>query len=191
MRSVFLVIPICLALIAGYWYYSNQTLSAKTSTQVVDELKGTKKIDKFYTGTYLVPAIDENRGLLKRDTLTKIIGSDSEIEQKKVILGYCIKDYEVSFGYSSVMDLINNAGVMANVCSGQLDKLPNPVILAANAKNDIIQGKYENNGQCYNWGNRASRDEKILSQMREDGILSKAEETGRKSLKTFLSIFCN
>lgn len=197
--QIFTVIVI--AILAVVMVYQNSTHATKSRTVVMAELQQTKEIDKLYTGTYLVPAMDLNRGILKRDMASAGFemakglwdkqDSQQKLEEMKVILGYCIKPIEVSFGYDELTKILSDETTIANVCSGKTSALPAPQILAANPQHDIIQGKYDANGACYTWGNRETRNSKILEQMREDGILEKAHKRGRESLKNFLAILCN
>lgn len=189
-KTLSIALIFCIAICVGGYFYFVPGVATQSRTFVMAELQKTKEIDKLYTGTYLVPAMDLNRGLLKRDVVTHVIGSPQEIEDKKVILGYCIKPIEVSFGYDALTKILSDESVIQNVCSGNIDKLPAPVILAANPQHDIIQGKYDSTGACYSWGHRESRNAKILAQMQEDGILEKAQKRGRQSLKNFLAILC-
>lgn len=194
------IVLLVLVGIAGYIYLF-PNYPTKSRTVVLAELQQTKEIDKLYTGTYLVPAMDLNRGILKRDMasagfeIAKGLWDNQDSQQKledmKVILGYCIKPIEVSFGYDELTKILSDETTIGNVCSGKVNDLPAPQILAANPQHDIIQGKYDADGACYAWGNRETRNAKILEQMREDGILEKAHKRGRESLKNFLAILCN
>lgn len=187
-------------MVCGYLLWDSKS-PRPTRTVVMAELQTTKEIDKLYTGTFLVPAMDLNRGILKRDMASAGFeiakglwdkqDSQQKLEDMKVILGYCIKPIEVSFGYDELTKILSDEATMANVCSGKVNALPAPQILAANPQHDIIQGKYDANGACYAWGNRETRNAKILEQMQEDGILEKAHKRGRESLKNFLAILCN
>ena len=69
MKKILVLAILVLALGAGaYWAFSSMvSVPKKTVSTIIASLQKTKDIDKLYTGTYLIPVVDLERGLLKRD----------------------------------------------------------------------------------------------------------------------------
>ena len=145
----------------------------------------TKKVHKLYTGFYYVPVTDYSYGRLKRDEVIGIVKDAPE-----TLLGYCIKDYEVSVGYPDVMQFLQDEQFMAQVCSNRTDRVPGPSILSINSTDMEIRGKYR--GGCEIWdADPAARSRLIALEMKKDKTLGNVVEKSRKSLVSFLKAFCN
>lgn len=214
MKKILLLAILVLALGAGaYWTFSSMVSIPKQSVStIISSLQKTKDIDKLYTGTYLIPVIDLERGILKRDLVKEGVSTwfnplkmaekakrfiddkpiINEEEAKRVVKGCCFKKYEVAVGYDNLMQLLNTEEYINAACKGNLNGLPDPQILAVNCRSTEAQGKYDSSGSCYGWdSNDATRKTVITKVMEEEGILGKVSARGKESLKNFLSAFCS
>lgn len=213
MKKIVAFAILILALGAGAYWALNTMVSIpkKSASTIISSLQKTKDIDKLYTGTYLIPVIDLERGILKRDYVKegvkmfnplkmaekamRLIDNKpaiNEDEVKKVVKGCCFKKYEVAVGYDNLMQILNNEEYINAACKGNLSALPNPQILAVNCRSTQSQGKYDSSGSCYGWdSNAATRKAVITKAMKEEGILEKVSARGKESLKNFLSAFCS
>lgn len=219
MKKILVLAILVLSLGAGaYWTFTSMaSIPKKSVSTIISSLQKTKDIDKLYTGTYLIPVIDEEWGLLKRDyvkegarilfTPMEMVGKTMRLIQGKpvineaeakriaqllVVKGYCFKKYEVAVGYDHLMQLLNNEEYINAACKGNLSALPAPQILAVNCRSTESRGKYDSSGQCYGWdSNDATRKSVITKAMQEEGILEKVSDRGKESLKNFLSAFCS
>lgn len=189
----------------GAYFYMSKFFKAlpvtkKSASTVMYSLQESKEIDKFYTGIYLIPVIDVERGVLKREMATKKLKSVMNIfvdtapaaEASPVIKGYCLKKYEVAFGYDNLMRILENQDYLQAASKGNLAALPSPQILAVNCQSTETQGKYDSTGICYEWdSDAAKRKTIILRAMEEEKILQKVIQRGRESLANLLSAFCS
>ena len=187
----------------------SQRPAARVSMSTV--LQKTKEIDKLYTGVYIIPAVDKKYGMLKRDIATSLaknifnpltmldtaksmMGEENATIQndtKKVVKGYCKKRYEVSVGYANISALLSDKEIINNACHGNVDKLPNPEILAVNCRNTETRGEYSGKDMCFKWDNDENMRKALLTaQMKNNNILDKVNRRGRESLKTIATIFC-
>lgn len=211
MKKILVLAILVLSLGAGaYWTFTSMaSIPKKSVSTIISSLQKTKDIDKLYTGTYLIPVIDIERGILKRDYVkasvtillksvegvipwSKMAEKGMAIEGKPVPKGYCFKKYEVAVGYDHLMQLLNNEEYINAACKGNLSALPAPQILAVNCRSTESRGKYDSSGQCYGWdSNDATRKSVITKAMQKNGILEKVLGRGKESLKNFLSAFCS
>jgi hypothetical protein len=127
----------------------------------------------------MVPIMDISYGDLKRDMLKYIIiGSEP---YKTVPRGYCLKKYDVGFGYDNVLDLLQDETFMGLVCSGDLSALPAPRLLSINGKAAEINGDYQ--GNCRDWDlerNQRLRRALIYRELDQGEALAKINEHSRK-----------
>ncbi len=124
---------------------------------------------------------------------------------------FCFKKYEVSFGYKNTNMLIEK--YKEQVCSGDIDSLPIPTILATKAIGKTIMGTsaqaipdYEKE-TCEGWdkkgdyiftdydnGYQIKVDRKsqylILQKLKDDGLLNMIFERSKKKLAIFIGVFC-
>lgn len=214
MKKILVLAILVLSLGAGaYWTFTSMaSIPKKSVSTIISSLQKTKDIDKLYTGTYLIPVIDIERGILKRDYVKEGVTTwfnpvkmaekamrliedkpvINEAEAKRVVKGCCFKKYEVAVGYDHLMQLLNNEEYINAACKGNLSALPAPQILAVNCRSTESRGKYDSSGQCYGWdSNDATRKSVIRKAMQEEGILEKVSDRGKESLKNFLSAFCS
>lgn len=175
---------------------SRLPITKKSASTIICSLQEKREIDKFYTGKYLIPVLEESRGPLKRDMAKSVItgawnllaGKTSEEETRLVVKGYCLRMYEVSFGYDNLMQILENQDYLDAARSGNLAALPSPQILAVNGQKREIQGNYS--GFCVAWdSNEALRKRIILKTMEEEGILQSVTQRGREYLANLLSAF--
>lgn len=205
---------LAVAICAGAYWASTRMVSLpkKSASTLISSLQKTKDIDKLYTGVYLIPVIDLERGVLKRDAIkegvktylnplklaekTQRLFDDKplvkESEAKQVVKGCCYKKYEVAVGYDNLMQILSNDEYVLAACSSNLDRLPPPQILAVNCRSTESKGKYDSSGSCYGWdSDDATRKKVITKVMNEEGIEGKIISRGKESLKNFLSAFCS
>lgn len=214
MKKIALFALILIGLGVGAYFAINGMVSIpkKSVSTIISSLQKTKDIDKLYTGVYLIPVIDLERGVLKRDALKEGVKTYfnpfklaekaqrffddkplvNETEAKQVVKGCCYKKYEVAVGYNNLMRILNNDEYISAVCKGNLSTLPDPQILAVNCISTEAQGKYDSSGSCYGWDSNDLTRKKIISKaMEEEGILGKITSRGKDSLRNFLSAFCS
>jgi len=159
---------------------------------VMSELVAMREINRLYTGSYLVPVLDVSYGSLKRDLLKDtiigdIVGGSEPLSE--VPKGYCLKKFDVGFGYDNVLDLLQDEIFMGRVCSGDLSALPNPRILAINSKSTEINGNYT--GTCWNLDqNQHLRRSVIYRDLGQGEAFKKINERGQKSLYALASLLC-
>ena len=199
--------------VGAYWASTSMgSLPKKSASTLISSLQKTKDIDKLYTGVYLIPVIDLERGILKRDAIKEGVKTYlnplklaekaqrlfddkslvNESEAKQVVKGCCYKKYEVAVGYDNLMQILSNDEYVLAACSGNLDGLPAPQILAVNCRSTESKGKYDSSGSCYGWdSDDATRKRVITKAMNEEGIEGKITLRGKESLKNFLSAFCS
>lgn len=212
-KIAILAILVLAAGVGAYWALNGMvSIPKKSVSTIISSLQKTKDIDKLYTGVYLIPVIDLERGILKRDALKEGVKTYlnpfklaekaqrflddkplvNETEAKQVVKGCCYKKYEVAVGYDNLMQILNNDEYINAACKGNLSALPSPQILAVNCRSTEAQGKYDSSGSCYGWdSNDATRKKIIIQAMEEEGILEKISSRGKDSLKNFLSAFCS
>lgn len=213
MKYVILAL-LAVAIGAGAYWASTimVSLPKESSSTLISSLQKTKDIDKLYTGVYLIPVIDLERGILKRDAIKEGVKTYlnplklaekaqrlfedkplvKESEAKQVVKGCCYKKYEVAVGYDNLMQILSNDEYVLAACNSNLDRLPPPQILAVNCRSTESKGKYDSSGSCYGWdSDDATRKKVITKVMNEEGIEGKITSRGKESLKNFLSAFCS
>ena len=160
---------------------------------VISELTEMREINRLYTGSYLVPVLDVSYGGLKRDLLKdtpligNIIGGSEPL--KAIPRGYCLKKFDIGFGYDNVLDLLQDETFMGRVCSGDLAALPAPRLLAANSKSTEVSGDYT--GSCRELDqNQHFRQAAIYQELAQGEALNNINEHGRKSLYSLASLLC-
>lgn len=186
--SIFLIVllTVCITATAYGGYRLYCFLFPKPHASIAFALQKTKDIDKLYTGVYLVPVLDLQWGTLKRDSW-KIFSEDNE-----VVKAYCLRKYEVYVGYDNITDLLSDQKLIQNVCTGRIDKLPEPQILAVKPlPGGGRSPKYDNNGLCFKWdSNERQRKDIIMTTMYNGSNIERINKHGRASLKSLASLFC-
>ena len=195
--KLFLVLVLVLALgLAAYRFGHFESRAGSWAmperTVVMSELVAMREINRLYTGSYLVPVLDVSYGSLKRDLLKDtilgdIIGGSDPL--KTVPKGYCLKKFDVGFGYDNVLDLLQDETFMGRVCSGDLAALPNPRILAINSKSTEINGDYT--GTCRDMDqNQRFHRALVYRELGQGAAFKKINEHGQKSLHSLASLLC-
>jgi len=167
---------------AGGWSRPERSL-------IMGKLAAMKEINRLYTGFYLVPVIDISYGDLKSEVLKQIVVGSGW--PKEVPKGYCLKKYDVGFGYDNVLELLQDEAFMAQVCSGGPSALPAPRLLSLNGKTAEINGDYH--GGCREWDlerNQKLRRSLIYRELNEGEALKKINAHGQKSLHSLASPLC-
>jgi hypothetical protein len=111
---------------------------------------------------------------------------------KLVPKGYCLKKYDIGFGYDNVLDLLLDETVMGRVCGGDLSALPLPKLLSINCKTTEINGDYK--GGCHDWDlaqNLPNREEMIYRELAQGEALKKINEHGQKALHSLAALLCH
>jgi hypothetical protein len=194
--KIFVVLAIILAIglaayklglfesMSGYWQMPEHSL-------VMSELVKMREINRLYTGSYMVPVMDVSYGVLKRDLINDtilgdIIGSEPS---KTVPKGYCLKKFDVGFGYDNVLAMLQDETFMGRVCSGQASDLPVPALLSVNSKSTEINGDYQ--GTCRDLDqNPHFRRAVIYRELGQGEAFKKINEQGQKSLHALASLLC-
>jgi len=191
IKLIFLITLVLIGYFAWDRYISSlgHTLfQGRTQTLLMSELIEMKEINKLYTMRYLVPVLDMNVGELKRDVYKKYIPGTNDAE--KVVLGYCLKKYDIGIGYDNVLEILQDETIIRSVCSGRKDKLPNPKILSANSRSSEIGGKYT--GECNNWdNNKELRQQIILKELEKGDSLKNINSHSITSLYSLASLLCD
>jgi len=195
--KIFIVLVLVLALglaawKAGLFGPNPEIWSRPERGLVMSELVAMKEIDRLYTGSYLVPVLDVSYGSLKRDLLKDTIIGDLIVGPeplKAVPKGYCLKKFDVGFGYDNVLDLLRDETFMGRVCSGDLEALPNPRLLAINSRSTEINGDYT--GTCRTLDqNQHLRRALVYQELGQGEAFKKINERGRKSLYSLAALLC-
>jgi hypothetical protein len=156
---------------------------------IMSKLVAMKEINRLYTGFYMVPVIDISYGDLKSDVIKQIVVGSGW--PKAVPKGYCLKKYDVGFGYDNVLDLLQDESFMEQVCAGDPSALPAPRLLSLNGKTAEINGDYQ--GGCREWDldrNQKLRRSLIYRELNEGAALKKINAHGQKSLHSLASPLC-
>lgn len=213
MKYIILVL-LAVAIGFGAYFALNRTVipPKKSASALISSLQKTKDIDRLYTGVYLIPVIDLERGVLKRDAIKEGVKTYlnpfklaekaqrffddkplvNDAEAKQVVKGCCYKKYEVAVGYDNLMQILGNDEYIQAACKGSLAELPEPQILAVNCRSTESKGKYDSSGSCYGWDSDDATRKRIIDKtMNEEGIGEKVKARGKESLKNFLSVFCS
>ncbi|MCF8259269.1 MAG: hypothetical protein K9J12_00710 [Melioribacteraceae bacterium] len=179
MLNRIIIILISIILLIGAFIYL--TYEEKAITYKSAELLEYNSVDKLFTSFAYVPIIDYQRGKLKRNLW---MGEDA-------VLGYCWRQYEVGIGYDSLsLKIIENMGT---ACDGNYYDLPEPKILSTNPVSSEAFGKYDRL-KCDEYdldvdGERKSH-EIILKQLKNDAQWNRIVENSKKTLSTFIKIYC-
>jgi hypothetical protein len=110
---------------------------------------------------------------------------------KLIPKGYCLKNYDIGFGYDNVLDLLQDETFMGQVCGGDPSALPVPKLLSINSKTTEINGDYK--GKCQDWDlaqNQQNREKRIHQELAQGEALKKINENGKKSLHSLASLLC-
>ncbi len=158
--------------------FGNSFFNFFQSRRVVNNnavLAGIRSLDKFYTGVavILLEDLKHNEGIISDNYL----------------IGVCEKKYRVYYGYSSIGKLIDDPEVMANVCTGNYKKLPKPEILATNAENSVIKGKYNLSDPCHLWDTHIGMRNRLLQLNIQNYRVFNVEDSQRQ-LMMFLQFGC-
>lgn len=178
MKIVFrIILPVLI--VAGLWYVL--FLRSDVTTSVRTDLIEYKSVDKLFTSFAYVPLLDLNYGYK-----TLSFG-----ERKKVLLGYCLKNYEVGIGYDNTTELMKK--YRDYVCNGMIDSLPQPIILSTNATSSNVVGKY-NREKCDEWdmvsyGDKMSKHY-VQMQLIQDGHWESISKKSKNILAGFIRIYC-
>jgi hypothetical protein len=179
--------------LAGYW--SEPSWSKPERGQIMDKLLEMKEINRLYTGSYLVPVLDVSYGYLKRDLPQNILGHTIVGDAlgvkppPMVPKGYCLKKFEVGFGYDQVLDLLKDENFLGRVCAGDWAALPDPALLSVNCTSTEVKGDYR--GNCRDWDqNPQLRQKVVYRELRQGETFKKITENGRKSLQALASPLC-
>jgi hypothetical protein len=195
LKTKILLVLALLVLIAlaGYKYgfYSLPAVSRAAPERglIMSKLTAMKEINRLYTGFYMVPVIDISYGDLKSDVFKQIVVGSGW--PKAVPKGYCLKKYDVGFGYDNVLDLLRDESFMEQVCAGDPSALPAPKLLSLNGKTAEINGDYQ--GSCREWDldrNQKLRRSFIYRELNEGEALKKINAHGQKSLHSLTSLLC-
>ena len=193
--KVFLVLALALGLAAyKYGFFGSRTgfWAMPERAVVMSELVAMREINRLYTGSYLVPVLDISYGALKRDLLKDAMIGDSiggSEPLSAVPKGYCLKKFDVGFGYDNVLELLRDETFMGRVCSGDLASLPNPRLLAINSKSTEVNGDYT--GTCRDLDrNQHLRRAIVYRELSQGEAHRKINEHGRKSLHSLASLLC-
>ena len=179
----------------GFWARPERGL-------VMSELVAMREINRLYTGSYLVPVLDVSYGSLKRDLLKESLmaglsdpfaaGLGETVDTgplKQVPKGYCLKKFDVGFGYDNVLDLLRDDAFMGRVCSGGVASLPPPALLSINSRSTEINGDYT--GACRDLDRDQHRRRAVVYQELAQGeAFKKINEHGQKSLHSLASLLC-
>lgn len=162
----------------GFNFFSNKT---ETLTQA--NFLGYQKVESLYTSFVLSSFVDYEKGHKKRDYFNKT-------EENKVVVGACLREYEVDIGYSDIKAIFEQHSNHA--CQKQMDLLPEPEILSMNTVKGIPYGEYTQS-KCDGWDigelkNRKSHA-KILEQLKGD-FWDNITKNSQKNLMIFMQVFC-
>jgi len=134
-----ITIVIILAILAGggYLYYVKFRSGGETESKA--EFKDYYEIDTLFTAFVYIPLLDYHHGYLKRDVFGRILDDVG----KKVVKGYCFRQYEVGIGYEQVSDLFST--YLEAACNNQSREMPKPQILSTNSVSSKAVGTYTRN----------------------------------------------
>ena len=188
---------LAVALAAGFVAYKSglyKTLlaygpgAARERVVITSALMAMKEINRLYTGSYMVPVLDisYSNGSLKHDLLS-IFPVDLE-PSKRVPKGYCLKKFDVGFGYDNVLDLLQDETVMSHVCAGNPAALPKPKLLSVNSKTTEINGDYT--GFCRDLDQNQDFRRAAIHLAQQGEAIKKINENGQKSLYALASLLC-
>ncbi len=176
-KLVILSVVIVAIAIVIFIIISNQSLQTRYSIALVEN----QEIEKLFTGFAYIPIIQKDRGALKR---TLGLGDS-------VLLGYCVKEYEVGIGYEDVMKII--AEYHDLICDSSNYTLPEPVIISTNPVISESYGSFDRI-KCDNIdkeidGKRKSW-ELIKEELIKSGNWAQMVNNSRKILTAFIKIYC-
>jgi hypothetical protein len=190
--KIFLVLTLLVLIGAAGYKYGNWFAGSRPRPErglVMSKLAAMKEINRLYTGFYMVPVIDISYGDLKSDVFKQIVVGSGW--PKAVPKGYCLRKYDVGFGYDNVLDLLQDESFMEQACSGDPAALPAPRLLSLNGKTAEINGDYQ--GGCREWDmdkNQRLRRSLIYRELNEGEALKKINAHGQKSLHSLASQLC-
>ena len=176
--------------VIGVVAYIGLTYSSTSFTTTTTELQEFKDIDKLYTTFLYIPIIDYKFDYLKRDMYNKIYETEGA---KKVVQGYCFRQYDIGIGYDGDANLFAN--YQEAVCKGAISSLPEPIILSSHSIDADAIGEYSQN-ECESWdfrrsdGGSESKD-KIIQQLIQDGQWDGIVNSSREILASFIKINCS
>jgi hypothetical protein len=179
---------IALTLGPSYFIYtslfgSGGILNKEVRTTITAQLLATREIGMLYTGLYFVPVIDAEYDILKRDIFSS--------NPKKVIKGYCKREYEVGYGYNNLDKLLSDDKILNEACSHDTSSLPNPEILSVEPKATERKGDYPGDGACFQLDRNEDVRNEIIEEILEDtGALQSIRENGKMSLRAIASTLC-
>jgi len=189
MKKILLIV-LCLGIVLIFWIYHSVSKAGSKGgeTQQSVEFMEYMPIDKLFTAFAYVPIIRYERDYLKRDIYNRFYNHD---EKKKVIIGYCYREYDVGIGYDHPTDSFDVLQKIA--CQNLYKELPEPVILSINPISSEVVGKYSRT-DCDNLdlddsGTRKSQ-QLILKQLKEDGQWNVIVENSQKALASFIRVYC-
>jgi hypothetical protein len=109
-------------------------------------LIGHRKVDRLITGFTYAPILLKKKGFLKTEKAKQLLNKinpyadeSAQQQQPTAIVGFCQKEYEVSFGYDEVSKIVEK---FINKRNLNIDELPDPSILSANPVSSEVKGDY-------------------------------------------------
>ena len=147
-----------------------------------------KPIDKLFTTFVYMPILDYKYNYNGTD----LVGMFFDDVSKKVLKGYCVRQYEVGIGYDSVKDLFPQYQEFA--CRGEFQKMPAPQIIASNPIKTDTQGEYTLS-ECTSWdvvdssGQRKSHKQ-IYDELKQNGQWKIMIENSQKMLMGYMRVYC-
>ncbi len=181
-QKLLLVLLLVIVITVGWWTIQEirnfQMFSAFPSKKpvVITEsvYSGARPIAKLYTGTAVVMLDD--------------IKFKDPLFGDRYIIGVCEKKYIVEFGYDDVDEFMSGK-VLQTACQGEVDKLPQPRLLAVNAVMQNTIGNYTMSDPCNLWDrNSTARSLAILRELKQHKIMN--IRTSKEKLKNFLAPAC-
>jgi hypothetical protein len=180
-----IIIILAILVGGGYLYYLKFRSGGETESEA--ELKGYYEIDTLFTTFVYIPLLDYHHGYLKRDVLGRILDDVG----KKVVKGYCFRQYEVGIGYEQVSDLFST--YLEAACKNQSQEMPKPQILSTNSVSSKAVGTYTRQ-DCDAWDVESQGQRKcqrfILEQLKQDGQWQEIIENSQKVLMSFMRVYC-
>lgn len=171
--SAILIITIAIIIIV----LSNQSSQTRYSISFVEN----QEIEKLFTGFAYLPIILKDRGPLKR---TLGLGDS-------VIMGYCVREYEVGIGYENIMKIIEK--YRGKVCDSLILNLPEPVILSTNPVQSESYGSFDRL-KCDDTDKEIDGERKswalIKDELVKSGNWSLMVKNSKKILTAFIRIYC-
>ena len=181
-QKLLLVLLLGLVITAGWWtiqeirnFQMFSLFSSKKPVVITESVySGARPIAKLYTGTAVVMLDD--------------IKFKDPLFGDRYIVGVCEKKYIVEFGYDDVDEFLSGK-VLQTACQGEVDKLPQPRLLAVNAVMQNTIGNYTMSDPCNLWDrNSTARSLAILRELKQHKIMN--IRTSKEKLKNFLAPAC-